>query len=164
MSFFIFQGHQRTISDRIYANAGMLILHHFDISRWLFWDVWSNDNIPIEFVIRDLWIRKFQKYQNKPVIANQGTIRRGSRCSTSKAFLRPIRRRRNLHIAMHAQVTRILIAPNGGYEGSKPRAYGVRFKRDGKMYHVRARKEVRLLLLNKCTKFDNSNSIVHCNT
>jgi len=72
----------------------------------------------------------------------QGTIRRGSRCSTSKAFLRPIRRRRNLHIAMHAQATRILIAPNGGYEGSKPRAYGVRFKRDGKMYHVRARKEV----------------------
>lgn len=34
----------------------------------------------------------------------QGTIRRGSRCSTAKAFLRPIRLRRNLHIAMHSQV------------------------------------------------------------
>ena len=35
----------------------------------------------------------------------QGTIRRGSRCSSAKAFLRPIRRRPNLHIAMKSHVT-----------------------------------------------------------
>lgn len=34
----------------------------------------------------------------------QGTTRRGARCSTSKAFLRPARLRKNLDIAMHAQV------------------------------------------------------------
>lgn len=36
----------------------------------------------------------------------QGTIRRGSRCSTSKAFIRPIRLRTNLHIALNTQVAR----------------------------------------------------------
>jgi len=66
----------------------------------------------------------------------QGTIRRGSRCSTSKAFLRPIRHRKNLHIAMGAFTTKILIDPN------TQTAYGVRFKRNGHMYEVRARKEV----------------------
>ena len=58
----------------------------------------------------------------------QGTIRRGSRCSTAKAFLRPIRHRNNLHIAMHAQVTKILIDPESKI------AYGVRFKRDSKEF------------------------------
>ena len=48
-----------------------------------------------------------------------------SRCSTAKAFLRPIRHRNNLHIAMHAQVTKVLIDPTTKI------AYGVRFKRDG---------------------------------
>lgn len=66
----------------------------------------------------------------------QGTIRRGSRCSTAKAFLRPIRHRKNLHIAMHAYVSKILIDPDTKI------AYGVRFKRDGKMWTIKANKEV----------------------
>ncbi|KAG8222605.1 hypothetical protein J437_LFUL002598, partial [Ladona fulva] len=66
----------------------------------------------------------------------QGTIRRGSRCSTAKAFLRPARLRKNLHIAMHAHVTRVLIDP------VHKRAYGVEFLREGKVTVVRARKEV----------------------
>lgn len=37
----------------------------------------------------------------------QGTIRRGSRCSTAKAFLRPARLRSNLHIAMNSHVTKV---------------------------------------------------------
>ena len=57
----------------------------------------------------------------------QGTIRRGSRCSTSKAFLRPIRHRKNLHIAMHSTVTKILIHP------VTKKAEGVQFKRNGKI-------------------------------
>ena len=66
----------------------------------------------------------------------QGTIRRGSRCSTSKAFLRPIRHRKNLHIAMHAHVTRLMI-------NHKTKAvYGVKFQRSGKIWVVKARKEV----------------------
>ena len=37
----------------------------------------------------------------------QGTIRRGSRCSSAKAFLRPAKHRDNLHIAMNAHVTKV---------------------------------------------------------
>ena len=66
----------------------------------------------------------------------QGTVRRGSRCSTSKAFLRPIRKRRNLHIAMHAHVTKLMI------DAETKSVYGVMFKRHGKMWIVKARKEV----------------------
>jgi choline dehydrogenase-like flavoprotein len=66
----------------------------------------------------------------------QGTIRRGSRCSTAKAFLRPARLRPNLHIAMFSHVTKILIDPITKI------AFGVEFLRDRKMHYVRATKEV----------------------
>ncbi|KAJ8917313.1 hypothetical protein NQ315_002331 [Exocentrus adspersus] len=66
----------------------------------------------------------------------QFTIRRGTRCSTAKAFLRPIRLRPNLHISIYSHVTRVLIDP-----GTR-RAYGVEFIRDGKRKTVLAKKEV----------------------
>ncbi|XP_063219269.1 glucose dehydrogenase [FAD, quinone]-like [Bacillus rossius redtenbacheri] len=66
----------------------------------------------------------------------QGTIRRGSRCSTAKAFLRPVRLRPNLHIAMKSHATRIFIEPR------TMRAYAVEFVRNGVRQIVIARKEV----------------------
>uniref|UniRef100_A0A1B6DKE4 Glucose-methanol-choline oxidoreductase N-terminal domain-containing protein n=1 Tax=Clastoptera arizonana TaxID=38151 RepID=A0A1B6DKE4_9HEMI len=66
----------------------------------------------------------------------QGTIRRGSRCSSAKAFLRPARRRSNLHIALNTYVTRVLINPK------TKKAYGVQFIRDGKKQMAIARREV----------------------
>ena len=66
----------------------------------------------------------------------QFTMRRGSRCSTAKAFLRPIRLRRNLHISLRSHVTKVLIDPNSR------RAYGVEFIKDGRRQVVFARKEV----------------------
>jgi len=65
----------------------------------------------------------------------QGTIRRGSRCSTAKGFLRPIRDRKNLHIAMESHVLKILL-------DGKNTAYGVKLKRNGKIYTILAKKEV----------------------
>lgn len=58
------------------------------------------------------------------------------RCSTAKAFLRPVHTRRNLHIAMEAQATKIMIDPN------TKRAYGVKFVRNNRPQVVRARREV----------------------
>lgn len=66
----------------------------------------------------------------------QYTIRRGARCSTAKAFLRPIRLRKNLHISIFSHVTQLLIDP------STKRTYGVEFSKNGKRYRVMARKEV----------------------
>lgn len=66
----------------------------------------------------------------------QGTTRRGSRCSTSKAFLRPARLRSNLHVAMYSHVSRVLIDPVTKV------AYGVEMVRDRKVHYIRATKEV----------------------
>lgn len=66
----------------------------------------------------------------------QYTMRRGTRCSAAKAFLRPVRLRPNLHISIFSHVTRILIDP------SDRRAYGVEFIKNGVRQTVRARKEV----------------------
>ncbi|KAK9871960.1 hypothetical protein WA026_015206 [Henosepilachna vigintioctopunctata] len=75
------------------------------------------------------------RYQTGFMLA-QGTVRRGARCSTGKAFLRPIRLRTNLHVAMHSHVTRVLIDPVTKV------AFGVEFLRDGKIHRIRATKEV----------------------
>nr|NVI72427.1 putative glucose dehydrogenase [Cucujiformia] len=66
----------------------------------------------------------------------QGTIRRGSRCSTAKAFLRPARLRKNIHVALESHVTKLLINP------TTMRAFGVEFVRHGRKQLVLARKEV----------------------
>ncbi|EEB16965.1 glucose dehydrogenase precursor, putative [Pediculus humanus corporis] len=66
----------------------------------------------------------------------QFTMRRGTRCSTAKAFLRPVRLRKNLHVSIWSQATRVLIHPE------TRRAYGVEFLRDGRKHVVYARKEV----------------------
>lgn len=66
----------------------------------------------------------------------QFTMRRGSRCSTNKAFLRPARLRQNLHIALFAHVTKVVIDP------TTKRAIGVEFIRDGAKQVVYARREV----------------------
>ncbi|KAL5240755.1 hypothetical protein ACI65C_008165 [Semiaphis heraclei] len=80
------------------------------------------------------------EYQNGFMLT-QTTTRRGSRCSTAKAFLRPIRLRPNIHVSMHSQVTRIHFS--GGNGGSdKLRATGVTYLRNGKRRTVTARKEV----------------------
>lgn len=66
----------------------------------------------------------------------QLTMRRGTRCSTAKAFLRPIRLRPNLHISLWTHATKILINPY------TRRAYGVEFIKNGVKQIVRVRKEV----------------------
>ncbi|XP_022161381.1 glucose dehydrogenase [FAD, quinone] [Myzus persicae] len=75
------------------------------------------------------------KYQTGFMVA-QGTIRRGTRCSTAKAFLRPARLRPNLHVAMQAHVTKVIINP------ATKRATGVQLLRDGRMHLVHAKREV----------------------
>ena len=75
------------------------------------------------------------EFQSGFMIA-QGTIRRGSRCSTAKAFLRPVRLRKNLHVAMNSHVTKIIMDPKN------LQAMGVEFVRNGKRHRIAATKEV----------------------
>lgn len=67
------------------------------------------------------------------VLAN---TKRGARCSASKAFLRPIRRRRNLHVSKGSRALKVMLDPKEG------RAIGVEYLRDGRRRRVYASKEV----------------------
>ena len=66
----------------------------------------------------------------------QATIRRGSRCSTAKAFLRAARKRKNLDIVIGAHVMKILI------DRDTKRAYGVKYWRRGRVWRVFVNNEV----------------------
>ncbi|OXA40594.1 glucose dehydrogenase [FAD, quinone] [Folsomia candida] len=66
----------------------------------------------------------------------QGTIRRGSRCSTARAFLRPIRLRPNLHVAIQAHVTKVNVDP------VSKRAWGVTAFIGGRSRVILASKEI----------------------
>ncbi|XP_023939067.2 glucose dehydrogenase [FAD, quinone] [Bicyclus anynana] len=66
----------------------------------------------------------------------QATMRNGKRCSSSKAFLEPIRFRRNLKVSKHSTVTRIIIDPFTNI------AKGVEFIKNNKRRKVYARREV----------------------
>ena len=64
------------------------------------------------------------------------TLRNGSRCSAAKAFLRPARRRPNLHVAKHARATRLLV------DAATNATVGVEFVRDRLWRVAKARREV----------------------
>lgn len=66
----------------------------------------------------------------------QATMSKGQRCSSAKAFLHNNKKRKNLHILHSCRVTKILIDP------ATKTATGVEFNRNGRIYQIRATKEV----------------------
>lgn len=66
----------------------------------------------------------------------QFNMRRGSRASAAKCFLRPVRLRKNLHVALFSHVTKVLTHPE------TKRATGVQFIRNGKLQTAYATREV----------------------
>ncbi|KAL1454264.1 hypothetical protein WDU94_010536 [Cyamophila willieti] len=69
-----------------------------------------------------------------------GTLKEGLRCSSAKAYLRPITARRNLHVSLHSHVYKIQIEQ--GIDGEL-RAVGVVMKKGRKEpVLIRARREV----------------------
>jgi choline dehydrogenase len=66
----------------------------------------------------------------------QFTQRRAARCSAAKAFLRPARLRKNLHVALFSHVTKIII------DETTKRALGVELIRNGRKQAVYAKREV----------------------
>jgi glucose dehydrogenase (acceptor) len=65
----------------------------------------------------------------------QGTVRRGARCSTSKAFLQTARNRPNLHVVTFAYTTKVIF-------NEFKRAVAVQFDRFSLSHIVYARKEI----------------------
>ncbi|KAJ8870301.1 hypothetical protein PR048_029322 [Dryococelus australis] len=65
-----------------------------------------------------------------------GTLRNGFRCSTAKAFLRPVRDRPNLDVSLESHVESVIIDPLSKTAGE------VVFVKRGYRYHVSVHKEV----------------------
>lgn len=63
-------------------------------------------------------------------------LRNGHRVSANKAFLRPIRLRKNLHLSKLSKVTKIIVDPK------TKTAMGVEFVKNGKALFVSAKKEI----------------------
>ncbi|CAH0380755.1 unnamed protein product [Bemisia tabaci] len=78
--------------------------------------------------------------QSKPVPIGfsyvMSTTKDGARLSAAKAFLRPIRKRQNMHVLKEARVTKVVIDP------VTKSTVGVEFIRNRRRVMVRARKEV----------------------
>jgi len=66
----------------------------------------------------------------------EATMRNGTRLSSNRAFLMPVRSRPNLHVKKFSTVSRVLIDPKS------MRAFGVEFLKDGRRQRVLAAKEV----------------------
>ncbi|WP_063583602.1 GMC family oxidoreductase [Achromobacter ruhlandii] len=79
-------------------------------------------------------VRDFNTGDQEGVGYYQLTTRNGRRCSTAVAYLRPARGRANLRVETGAHAMEIL------FEGS--RACGVRYRQDGQVRTLRARREV----------------------
>lgn len=66
----------------------------------------------------------------------QLNLKNGTRASSSRSYLHPIRNRPNLHVKKYSEVTKILIDPY------TKQTYGVEFTNSGKRYNVYASREV----------------------
>jgi choline dehydrogenase len=99
------------------------------------------DMDPLKHAIIDAWKELGYKYLEDSeeiigVMKSLGTLRNGTRCSTAKAFLSPIKNKKNVHVAKFSHVTKILIDPD------TKTAYGVQFKSGKDLKVAKASKEI----------------------
>ena len=76
----------------------------------------------------------YNGFRQEGFFHKQMTIQNGSRCSAAKAYIKPIKNRKNLHIRLYAFSTGLDISGN--------RANGVHFEQGGKKFTAMAKKEV----------------------
>lgn len=81
-------------------------------------------------------VRDLNGESNMGFMIAQTTTRNGSRLSSSKAFLRPVKNRPNLHVMLNSTVTRILI------NQTLKEAYGVEVFTNGRLETFLAKNEV----------------------
>ncbi|CAH0387967.1 unnamed protein product [Bemisia tabaci] len=81
-------------------------------------------------------IRDLNGVQHTGFAIAQTTSRNGSRLSSAKAFLRPVKERPNLHVLLNSTVTRVLIDPK------KKLAFGVEYISNGQREQVLVKNEI----------------------
>jgi choline dehydrogenase-like flavoprotein len=115
--------------SKAHGVGGLLTVEHF------------YDADPLKAAMINAWKELGYKYLEDGettigVMKSFGTLRQGTRCSTAKAFLSPIKQRKNIHVAKFSHVTKILVDPD------TKTAYGVQFKNGNELKTARASKEI----------------------
>lgn len=72
---------------------------------------------------------------------SQATLQNGRRCSSSKAFIRPIIHRPNFHLSMKSWATKIIIEPSSS-QTFKLKARAVEFIKNHQKFVIRAKREI----------------------
>ncbi|XP_063233824.1 glucose dehydrogenase [FAD, quinone]-like [Bacillus rossius redtenbacheri] len=95
----------------------------------------------MEFLVRGIEelgfpVRDINGESQTGFMYSYGTLRNGFRCSSARAFLRPVKDRRNLDVSMNSHVERVVIDPR------TRTARGVEFLKHGRRHMVTALKEV----------------------
>ncbi|XP_050302387.1 glucose dehydrogenase [FAD, quinone]-like [Anthonomus grandis grandis] len=115
--------------DPYHGTGGYLDVEYFKYRSPLS-DWWLNAVQEAGYDVRDV----NGEYQTG-FMTSHGTLRNGLRCSTAKAFLRPIAGRPNLDVSLHSQVDKILI-------NEQNQAYGVEFRKFGLKKTVHSDREI----------------------
>jgi choline dehydrogenase-like flavoprotein len=115
--------------SKFHGKAGLLTVEHFE------------DADPLKPALIEAWKELGYRYLEDGeitigVMKSFATLRQGTRCSTAKAFLSPLKERKNIHVAKFSHVTKILIDPD------TKTAYGVEFKNGNELKTVKASKEI----------------------
>lgn len=83
-------------------------------------------------------VRDINGLRQTGFMPSHGTLANGLRCSTAKAFLRPVSGRPNLHVSLQSHVEKLLI------DSVTKQAIGVRINKLGALKDIHANKEVLL--------------------
>lgn len=115
--------------SKLHSVGGLLTIEHFV------------DADPLKPAVIDAWKELGYRHLEDGettigVTKSFATLRQGTRCSTAKAFLSPIKGKNNIHVAKFSHVTKILIDPD------TKTAYGVQFKNGNDLKTVKTSKEI----------------------
>ncbi|XP_048516361.1 glucose dehydrogenase [FAD, quinone]-like isoform X2 [Athalia rosae] len=120
------------LDDRYHGNSGYLDVDYSPYVSKLR-DLFLNSAKEMGYKVNDYNGERFLGFS-----VAQANLRGGRRVSASKAFLRPVRSRRNFHVSKYSRVTKIVIDP------ATRIATGVEFVKNRRKYFVGASKEVLL--------------------
>ncbi|GLV38206.1 uncharacterized protein CBL_12852 [Carabus blaptoides fortunei] len=116
--------------DEFHGHGGYLSVETFKhYSRMLEWFLQAGEQMGYE-------VRDINGLRQTGFTASHGTLTEGLRCSTAKAFLRPVHNRHNLHISLQTHVEKILI------NEVTRQATGVRLNKLGAFKDVHSGREV----------------------
>ncbi|KAJ8673804.1 hypothetical protein QAD02_005066 [Eretmocerus hayati] len=117
------------VGDKYHGTGGVLPVERFPWQPPFAWDILKAGEEMGYGVTEDMVGEKITGFTIAQTISDKGV-----RISSAGSYLRPVKHRRNLHILLNSQVTKVIFVGK--------RAIGVRYIKDGKLHRVFAKREI----------------------